>query len=101
MMADENFDKYAEGFVDGSMGASRLVREVHAIEIETLKAEVKEAREIIELFAKIKPSSLYPRDGSENELYCVVLKQDYGNRGEFTGADLARARAFLKEKDNG
>lgn len=73
------------------------------MKFERLQAELREAREIIRPFANIKPSSLYPEDGSENEPYCVIMQQDYGNPAEITGAHLARARAFLTkgEKNDG
>lgn len=51
-------------------------------------------------FAAIKPSSLYPDDGSEAEEYVVILKGGHGNPAEFTGADLARARAALSRARN-
>lgn len=58
--------------------------------------EVERLREALEPFAKIKPSTLHPEDGSEAEEYIVTLKGDYGNPAEFTGADLARARTAIQ-----
>lgn len=46
-------------------------------------------------FAAIVPSSLYPADGSEAEPYCILIAPQAGNPVEFTGADLAAARAAL------
>lgn len=51
-----------------------------------------EAADALEPFAKITPSSFYPEDGSEAEHYRVVLC-DGSQAHDFTGADLARARA--------
>lgn len=52
----------------------------------------------LEPFSKIKPSTCYPEDGSENEAYDVILSEGItgGSRPDFTGAELARARALLK-----
>ncbi len=50
-------------------------------------------REALRPFANIVPSTLYPADGSENEGYCVLLAPKHGNPVEYTGRDLARARA--------
>lgn len=57
-------------------------------------------RVAIEPFAKIKPSSLHPEDGSEAEKYAVILKGDHGNPAEFTGSDLRAARAAYEGEDN-
>ena len=53
--------------------------------------EVRRLREALEPFARLTPSSLYPADGSEAEAYVVVLATL--QPVDFTGADLARARA--------
>ena len=52
-------------------------------------------REALEPFAKIVPSSFYPADGSEGEKYWVLLHTSDAGHSDFTGADLARARAAL------
>lgn len=50
-------------------------------------------REALEPFAKVAPSSLYAKDGSDGETYCAILRDKFtGNRADFSGADLARAR---------
>lgn len=64
-------------------------------EIKRLRSRLDEAREILRPFAEIIPSSLYAEDGSDNEEYVTILREKHGNPPEFTGADLARARAFL------
>ncbi len=70
--------------------------------LRQLKAELKEAKEIVRIFANIEPSSFYSEDGNEVEEYTVILKDKWtGNSTAFTGADLARARAFTKEHSNG
>lgn len=46
-------------------------------------------------FAKIKPSTLYSEDGSDSEEYTVILKDQFDNKTEFTGIDLANAREAL------
>ena len=49
-------------------------------------------------FAAIKPSSFNAEDGSENEGYTVILSRNLGpEKLDFTGADLARARAALRQ----
>lgn len=73
-------------------------RQTRALKAEAL---LEEAVKALELFAAIKPSSLYPGDGSEAEEYVVVLRDGSLNPVEFTGTDLARARQTLAaiEKD--
>ena len=56
---------------------------------------VEALREALEPFAAIKPSSIYGESGLEDEGYCVILADGHGNPTEFTGLDLARARAAL------
>ena len=51
-------------------------------------------------FVKIKPSTFYPADGSENEEYIVTIRTPWSNPADFTGADLARARTALKGSDD-
>ena len=70
---------------------------IHFFESQCAKLRVEllavlEAADALEPFAKIAPSSLYAEDGSEAERYCVVLS-DGSQAHDFTGADLARARA--------
>jgi hypothetical protein len=64
---------------------------------DSLRAKLDRAKEALGVFAAIKPSSLFPEDGSEAEGYIVTLKENYGNPQEFTGRDLARARAVLSD----
>lgn len=56
---------------------------------------IKVLEEALRPFAAITPSSLYPDDGSENEVYIALLKDPWDNHACFTGGDLARARALL------
>lgn len=49
-------------------------------------------------FAQIVPSSFAAPDGSEAEEYCAILRGGYGNPPDFTGADLACARATLEDR---
>lgn len=46
-------------------------------------------------FASIKPSSFFPEDGSEGEGYAAVIADPLQDGVDFTGADLAEARAAL------
>ena len=73
--------------------AVSIIRTTDAARIAALESA-------LEPFAKIVPSSLYSPDVCENEEYVVTLKRDYGNPAEFTGADLARARATLRSNTN-
>jgi hypothetical protein len=71
-------------------------------EITHLRSQLQKLREALEPFAKIEPSSFYPSDGSEEEGYTVIpdgKAEDVGisSGPDFTGADLARARAVLQE----
>lgn len=65
------------------------------------EARIKALESALRPFARIKPSTFYPEDGSEAEPYCVLIAPPKGNPVEFTGADLARARNALKGTDNG
>jgi len=62
-------------------------------EISRLRAELDEAREALKPFANIEPSSFYAKSGYEAEGYSVILSAE--GRVDFTGVDLARARAFI------
>jgi hypothetical protein len=55
-------------------------------------AHLVRLRAAIRPFAAIKPSSLYPGDGSEQEEYIILLRSPYDNHLAFTGLDLALAR---------
>lgn len=61
----------------------------HKARIETLEAALRP-------FAEITPSTLHPDDGREAEPYSIVLAHPK-DEGDFTGADLARARAALAD----
>jgi len=54
----------------------------------------EKAEAALKPFAAIKPSTLYPSDGSEGEAYIVALAVE-PEKTDFTGLDLARARAAL------
>jgi hypothetical protein len=58
---------------------------------------IEELEAALKPFATIKPSSLFAADGSENEEYVTSLYNGKRMLGdpEFTGKDLARARAAL------
>lgn len=49
-------------------------------------------RAALKPFAAIKPSSLYPADGSEQEEYIIMLRSPFDNPLACTGLDLAIAR---------
>jgi hypothetical protein len=66
---------------------------------EVLRSQLNEAVEIIRPFAAIEPSSFFSADGSEAEGYTVSLSGEA--RTDFTGHDLARARAFLSKIESG
>jgi hypothetical protein len=75
-----------------------------AVRLWNTRSPVEDARgELVEAlrpFAAIKPSSLYSDDGSEGEEYLVLLRGDHANQAEFTGKDLARARAALERQND-
>jgi hypothetical protein len=61
---------------------------------------IAELEKALAPFAKIVPSSCYSEDGSEGEGYIAILLDsstisDMPDEPEFTGEDLARARALL------
>lgn len=64
-----------------------------------LIAAAPDLLEALQVFAAIVPSSLHPADGSEAEAYVIMLHDPtmlgQGGKPDFTGADLARARAAL------
>lgn len=80
----------------GEMTIEREAAASHADLIASLeKAEAENARlrEALRPFARIKPSSFYPQDGSEAEPYVVVLARPH-ERPDLYGTHLARARAL-------
>jgi hypothetical protein len=98
-MTDIDFD-------DGCAEVARLQAEIERLRLElaqaklfedaaaNLEAEILRLRAALRPFANIKPSTLYPDDGSEEETYGVILDCK-SIKPDFTGADLARARAAL------
>ena len=62
--------------------------------IEDLTAKAEALAEALRPFSRIEPSGFYAEDGSEAEAYIAVLAGPAD--GEFTGEDLATARAALK-----
>jgi hypothetical protein len=64
-------------------------------EILDLHAKIEKLQAALTPFAKIKPSTFHPADGRENEGYLAYVVID--QRIDFTGADLAQARAALEE----
>lgn len=66
---------------------------------ECAMRRIEELEAALRVFAAITPSSLHPADGSEAEAYVIMLHDPkmLGQSGtpDFTGADLARARAAL------
>jgi hypothetical protein len=87
----------------GIVGQHAETAEEAAEEITRLRRQNQELREALKPFAAIVPSSLYPDDGSESEEYflCCGTADDVGisNGPDFTGADLARARAALASQE--
>ncbi len=71
----------------------RGLREL-ALAFPALLARLQAAEEALRPFAKIVPSSFYPEDGSEAEVYTAVLWDGVALQ-DFTGADIARARAYF------
>jgi hypothetical protein len=68
-------------------------------ERDAARAEVERLRAALRPFANIRPSTLYPGDGSEKETYVVILDAK-SVKSDFTGSDLARARAALAPGDS-
>lgn len=62
-------------------------------DIRAVLSAYRERGEALAVFAAIEPSSGVAQDGSENEPYQVFLA--CRDRYDFTGKDLARARAAL------
>ncbi len=71
----------------------RGLREL-ALAFPALLARLQAAEEALRPFAKIGPSCFYPEDGSEAEVYTAVLWDGVALQ-DFTGADIARARAYF------
>lgn len=65
-----------------------------ADEIDALLSALQEAREALGPFAKIIPSSLFPEDGSEGEVYELFLTDD--PCAPVSGAELAKAREVYR-----
>jgi len=62
-----------------------------------LIAENRRLKNAIAPFAKIKPSSFYPDDGSENEPYVVMLaKKSFAIDPDFYAMDLVKAKKAIK-----
>lgn len=74
--------------------------------IEALEAENARLKEALKPFAAMPPSSFFAKDGSEAEGYTFALHDQHiailywrkPDLPDFTGMDLARARAALGEK---
>lgn len=76
--------------------------------IEALEAENARLKEALKPFAAMPPSSFFAKDGSEAEGYTFALHDRHMAKEmryrrkpdlpDFTGVDLARARAALGEK---
>lgn len=66
-----------------------------------LRQQRDELLEALKVFAAIAPSSLYADDGSEQERYAVRLHDSsrHADPHDFTGADLARARAVIAKAE--
>lgn len=66
--------------------------------------EIERLRQALAVFAAIKPSDLHPADGSDAEPYVIMLHDPrmlgQGGTPDFTGADLAVARALLAESES-
>ena len=64
---------------------------------------IEELEAALSVFAAIKPSDLHPADGSEAERYVIMLHDPkalgQGAKPDFTGADLARARAAIAKAE--
>jgi hypothetical protein len=85
--------------IEKQLGCLNPSAHSHPELIDCAKARVAELEEALKPFAKIKPSSFYPEDGSESEGYGVVLTYHQAGEGaDFTGKDLANAKAALEGK---
>ena len=65
-----------------------------AYDIAIVLSALQEAREALGPFAKIVPSSLFPADGSEGEVYELFLTDD--PCAPVSGAELAKAREVYR-----
>lgn len=101
LLAELNEAKEANANLGESLRRVTKYNELHATRAEAAEARIAELEAGRMPFASITPSSLFPEDGSEFEAYIVTLKGSYGNPCEFTGADLARARALPAPSKNG
>jgi uncharacterized protein YjbI with pentapeptide repeats len=68
---------------------------------EWAERQVAALREALEPFAKLAASNFWSADGSEGDLYEAFLFDGPAEKADFSGADLARARAALKGEDHG
>jgi len=64
--------------------------------IEMMRQDIAELAAALKPFAAITPSSIFAEDGSEAEKYGITLAS--ASNFDFTGGDLARARAVLSGK---
>lgn len=87
--------------VDRVPNAIAEMRAVAAMgpEIERLRSELKQAREIIRVLADMEPSTLV-EPGSDDDRYTLYLSKP-GQAHEIHGDDIRRARTFLKEHEDG
>lgn len=65
--------------------------------ITAAESRIRELEEALRPFAAIEPSSGVSQDGKEDEPYQVFLA--YRDRFDFTGKDLARARAAFSQEE--
>lgn len=86
MLADNEFYKLAK-----PVAIQSLITDLAASRAETARL-----REVLEPFAKLTMSSLYPDDGSENHSYRIYLADDLGP-ADFWQADVLAARAALTQ----
>lgn len=68
------------------------------LRVSELLAEIRMLRAALKPFAAIVPSSFNAPDGSEGEQYRTFLAYN-PMETDFSGADLARARAALQHKE--
>lgn len=82
-----------DGWMESALRAQGYVGELQG-RLAAALARAERLEEALKPFAKLTPSSLYPDDGSEAERYSYVLAHP-ADDADFTGEDLARARAAL------
>ena len=95
----EAVNRVADALEAPKLVAGQTVITITSEDASMILAAFRRRGEALEPFARIEPSSLFPNDGSEGDVYELFLTDD--PCAPISGADLARARQALKDTPNG